>query len=362
MIGKVIFPFAVFNVQFCSAFRCYSEYEFNWWDSRGVEHVYGFSMSHFQLKMRSLLVEHETNRVPFKESFFLARLHPSYQTNLKEECPHAMIQANFLVSLFHSESGNLTLALDFYSKALSIFNHAPLVHQQVSLLAWPFESLKKEVEIRLQPRLMHVPSASLTVVLVVTKSSPIDTVLFDLVLDRFQSHTIVLLSQMDEFPETKIVHYRRHSESICFMYISLLLKVPPNEALMFLDLRHFFSYSLVHVFMQYILNGGRSSMFYSFSQDRILKFKNLPSGYSGLSFGVLGDFTGLSFSVCESTDPWIESNMWGSVLRPGATPRRCDDEKLPWSLRLCRGDEPFKTDWHDVLLAPVLPRFPVANP
>ena len=361
----------------CHSFRCFSEYEFTWWDSFGIEHVNGFSMSHFQLKMKSMLVDNVTERVPFKEAFFLTKLHGSYKANLTEECPHAMIQANFLVSAFLAEAGDLEDAVKHYSLALNLFNKAPAVHQQVSLLAWPFERAKNEVEERLRARISGgTPNKNVTIA-VFLESDPTGFKSFNSgaseVLRRFAGKSLIIISSEpsmvppdmpDEFDSVEF----RNESSICRAYLSILNS--RSGVILFLDLRSGISklsLYLIRVYLEFALAATSITVippFYSFEHTRSVPSK-LPGGYTGNSFAVKKlDKSEFPLELC--TAPPSDATMWESLLRPNEQPSirpffplRCDDSSYPWSLRLCRGDEPFKTDWRDSLLSPVLPRKPV---
>lgn len=380
MIGLISLFSVVGLSQVCYGFRCYSEYEFTWWDGEGIEHVNGFSMSHFQMKMRSFLFEESSNRVPFKEAFFLTKLHHSYQSNLTEECPHALIQANLLVSLFHGEAGSGSLAVSHYTNALSIFNRATVVHQQVSLLAWPFDLLKTEVEARVKPRLeSSVNGLVLTVVIVGSANTSLPV----LDMSKFVTMKLVVIGVSSvNVPEGYVFESIEYlALGVCESYLSIVQRMEPGTFL-FLDLRRPLSalaLNLINVFLAYVQFVNGEVDFYSFSHVRSLKQKvghnSLPGGYVGFSFGVnkknqsfdLLSKSNLGTELCQyTTNERISEVMWESLLRrpekeqPSFYPLRCDDESLPWSLRLCRGDEPFKsTDWRDVLLSPVLPRKPV---
>ena len=314
----------------CDAFRCFSEYEFRWWDAGGIEHINGFSMSHFQMKMKSFLVDNSTNRVPFKEAFFLVKLHPSYHSNMTDECPHALIQAHFLVAALHAEAGSRDTAVDQYSQALSIFNHAPAVHQQVALLAWPFDRLKREVEARFHSRGLRVLD-SISVVVLGDEYWPFDLAQL---LARFLSRTLHVQSEFSEiYPLFDSVSKISANLSACEFYSSVL----SDGVTLYLDLRVPVSFNLIRVYLEYVLNGATYiPPHYSFGTEH-----RLGGGYTGISFGQFGG-----------------PNEYTCGL---SSKSREDDESLPWSLRLSRGDEPFKSDWRDVLLSPVLPRKPVTQ-
>ena len=366
----------------CYGFRCYSEYEFRWWDGKGIEHINGFSMSHFQLKMNSFFREKSTNRLPIKEAFFLVRLHPSYISNLTEECPHALISANLLVSLFIAETGSLDLAIQHFKESIDMFNRIPRIHQEVTLLAWPFAELKNSVENSISLRMSSSRIPRNVTFVILSPEEPKGRIKFEEALSRsflenFQISRLILLGG-NMTPETMLyiskfsfVHSLESLNlSICQDYVNIMDQVPFDWfPVIFVDFKSAeFSPDILVNFMGHLINSVSSSLpaFYSLGHTRALPSMTSTGlskgGYASNSF-VIGQKSDLTSRICH--EGASVSLSFESFLRSPTEeisryhPLRCDDSSLPISLRLCAGNEHLRTDWRDTLLSPVLPRSPV---
>ena len=350
-------------------FRCYSEYEFNWWDADGDQHKNGFSMSHFQLKMNSYLRAKSTYRPPLKEAFFLVRLHPSYIANLTDECPHALVSAHFLVSIFYSETGLLELAMYHYQAGLHLFNHSPRVHQEVTLYAWPMEESLNLVELSLSRR-ASLPR-NITFVFLsndeIPESSGAQIPLH--LLGFFDvSRAVIQTDQASPWMSNfSFVHFWNGTGAWrCDNYLSILRHIPQDwYPVVFVDWIDL-SESLLANLLRYVIHSDKLSLppLYSLGHARSLPRINnhrntLKGGYSSNSF-----FVGTKLDLAECDSETSVSLLIESVVHPQNStslyhPLRCDDESLPLSLRLCEGTEHVRIEWRSCLVAPVIPRSPV---
>ena len=378
-----------FILQFVNsaAFRCFSEYEFTWWDGAGVEHINGFSMGHFQLKMKSHFRDGTTLRIPLREAFFLVRLHPTYRESLIEECPHAMIAAHLLVSLFSAESQSVESAIHHYHMAIEIMNNATRVHQEVALLAWPFRELTAAVERTMHERQsLPAPNRTVTIVFNPTSIDSFRAILIRLspVLRRFATTRLVLVDDRPNQPIIDLaltlftsVHMVNTSSSPpnCRSLLSVIQHIPHDwyPALFLYATPAPQSFDLMELYLQHVTNAPNSTslpQFYSFGASRTMPVAGpttvLKGSYDSGNFA-LGNPPTLAkvrqgLDACSSWEAVVPANqIWENVLRDeqgggNHLLMRCDDPSLPVSLRLCDGNEHVRTEWRDTLLSPVLPR------
>lgn len=375
----------IFVPRLTFAFRCYSEYEFTWWDGSGIQHVNGFSMSHFQLKMRSHFRELSTIRLPIKEAFFLVRLHPSYIANLTDECPHALVSAHFLVSLFFSETAPFELAMEHYNTGVSLFNRIPRVHQEVTLFAWPFAELKEIVEVSLSRRIRSsVVGRNITFVL-----SSMDrdmhavkefrSLVSQSILRSFEYTRAIVFDSSDPISAPWLSMFSSvHSflvslnRTLCHDYMNLLNQIPSEwYPVIFIDFKSEYSPSLLSNLVDYLVHSGTLSLpsFYSLGTQRSIAFiedgEIRKGGYASKNFLIGRKLEFSSLPQCRSNvqnlSLQIESIIRLSDDEDMYFPLRCDDGSVPRSLRLCAGNEHSRTDWRDTVLSPVIPRSPVSS-
>ena len=353
-----------------SGFRCFSEYEFNWWDGAGDEHINGFSMSHFQLKMRSYFAQTTTNRLPIKEANFLVRLHPTYRKTLVSDCPHALISAHLLMAWFTADSQPAEVSQGHYEEAMKILNETARIHQEVTLYAWPLTQLLDVCESSLRVPQSLVDASVRSVVIFGLRHRP--AFLRSLAASAAPPSTRRLLidSRDQEYVDQsmtggfKSIQFLFSNSSMCSVQDAVLAQLPEAAfPVIFLDLSESFSEPLLFQYLNFLRfrRGTVVPPFYSFGQRRTIPDENIKGSYDSSSFAISSK--SLIFEKLNSVSPLCsQRGIWENSLKSTTKlhfPLRCDDAELPVSLRLCGGDEHTRTDWRDTILAPVLPRHPV---
>jgi hypothetical protein len=367
---RLIFELSVV-IRAVVAFRCFSEYEFAWWDSNGHEHVNPFSMSHFQMKMNSFARERRTNRPPLKESFFLVRLHPTYVNNLLEECPHALISAHLLISLFSSECETIEIVKYHYDEARRILTQSIRVHQEVSILAWPYNELHDLFTRQVTSRMSRiVERACLTFILLGDKIEAVLAFIHRLETQIEQLHRISLL-----LPGLKAVDSNQLNtfENIFIgrnQAVDEYLRTPEGSyPVVYIDLSGDYAISLVRAYLNYVIHSGLYNLpqHYSFCLHRALPSRYgsllLKGGYDCNSFaiksGLLLNNRRAALELLSKNDSFsgrLIENMLSEYHSLSSLPQRIDNPSLPISMRLEDGEEIVRSSWSDVHLSPVLPR------
>jgi hypothetical protein len=359
------------------AFRCFSEYEFSWWDGAGIYHINAFSMSHFQLKMATAFRLNETSRYPVKEAYFLTKLHPTYLNTVRSDCSHALVLAHLVVSLMEVETSPLETAIEHYREAIKIYNEAERIHQEVTSYAWPFREALKTTEAAIvkQQSVVEV-RRNVTLVILGDNLRPSISSILARRMSKFSVSRLMTREPLRNV--TREIHGLFNSSQVlfsdrsdCETYLFALSQIPHNMfPVIFLDNPSELESTLFERYMRFLVF-GRSSIpeYFSFGADRSLPRlvgdSILRGSYSGSSFAVGNRDLILNIDqkgTCSLSDKpgVIFDNL---VRRQPAlySPLRCDDENLPVGLRLCRGDEASMTDWRSTILGPVHPRHPVGS-
>ena len=368
-----------FNLMNATAFRCFSEYEFSWWDASGNEHVHSFSMGHFQMKMNSFFRDQSTPRPPFKEAFFIVKLHPTYLDNLRGECPHAMISAYLLVSLFYTGSGTMDLISQYYQLGIKIFNEAPRIHQEVTLLAWPFSEVKEAVDSAVRSRFsMGRVDTSVTLLVSGDRERAADFISrVSEYFNRFRDSRLVIVSHsavVKPFatgPAFTSLHYMEAEQNETCSPLAVIRQIDPGwYPLIYIDVDSHFSLKLMDVYLSNLAVGGSLGVpvFYPFGLSRALpQMTHLGlanGGYDSNAFALRERpklLEGLFSQNCILSRTPVPAailiaTLSGYPLGQRSLPLRCDDNRVPVTLRLCDGNEHSREDWRDTLIAPVLPR------
>jgi len=357
------------------SFRCFSEYEYSWWDGQGQKHVNAFSMSHFQLKARAAFSEERTNRYPIKEAYFISRLHPTYRESLLNHCPHAMITAHLIVSIVEPERDD---AVSHYQLALKILNEAERIHQEVTFYAWPLQAAITRAEQLIRARSGALRGINNVTLVLSSETLGIVKSLLPRLASQFRSLHVIgadstVMSGMEPIPGIRFSGLARgENVTDCMLRISLLSQLEKDSfpAIVLLDASDL-ALPLVEQYLTLITASDFSPpMFLSFglkrAMPRIINSSFLVKGaYNSANFAIrskslINEHLHTAVSICQidSTD-----YAWDQLSRPASTgfhtPLRCDDDRLPFSLRLCLGDEHTRNDWRNTVLAPVVPRHPV---
>jgi hypothetical protein len=295
-----------------------------------------------------------------KEALFLTRLHPTYQSNLKQECPHAMASAYMLVSLIYSQVGNADQVIFHYNEALRIVNETSAVHREVTYLVWPFQILEYQTVNSF--KLRNSENASVKLVLIAFGDIPFD------VTDTFSGIEMI------------IGRFANNKHNSCTSLIQYLSN-PVNASLphIFVDESDEVMRGRIRGYADFLRYSGPDNLprFYPFGSGRSLPYltgdgRIIPSSYNSSTFGlrridsISHEWISEFQEMCSDADlPFgsiIETmfrNVSITTLRSLSFPRRCDDEDIPISLRHCGMNELLRVDWRDTTLAPVLPRKPV---
>ena len=418
-------PIVLFLLLPASAFMCFSEYEFSWYDSLGTPHIHTFSVSHFQSKLQSFIVLNR--RPPLKETFFILKIHHDYQQLLIEDCPFVLAVANLIGSWFFidSDSHRSDLLLD---EGLRIYNEMPRVQREITNQAWYWnEILRKRSK---GQRDLPAGDSEIDMVVLVTVGDPFESLLdhvkFTRGLYRIFLYRVLetgesglsqpshvsetyLYKDGNEIPITRVAlaqdarpcaavfdylinNYDRNDKPRSFLFLhdegeadykkrSLSLPLV-NQLLAVLSFRgdHLFGREGL-----YYPLGKRIEMSRESGRSRSPEplFRPYQGGhfFASTSFPVSALLSG--FERGDIDYGLIESILMGEGKQSGRVPGipqsrdhsettperytrppgrlRCDVETLPLSLRLCLGDEHWRSDWRSVLLSPVYPRRPIVN-
>jgi hypothetical protein len=334
-------------------FRCFSEYEFTWWDGAGTQHINAISMSHFQLKANAALKLKSTNRYPLKEAFFIARLHPTYQETLLNDCPHALITAHLLIAIFKAESDTLSSALEHYRLAMKIFNETARIHQEVTYYAWPFEEVHAQAESAILSRVRN-PEVVLRNVsfLFSTQTLPagVQSILTQYIPQFRQSRLFLSESWRgpyldDLFNKTSVLHPNSSDCSLHSAMTAISLEVFP---VIVISTEQDLNLPLLEHYLKFLLFSSHPTpSLYPLGTRR-----SMPKLVDSLLIEE-GNYASANFAITNQAQLTCGAPVYPKL--------RCDDGNLPMSLRLCIGNEHTRNDWRDTVLAPVVPRHPVKN-
>ena len=372
-----VFNLFVLHLREGVGFRCFSEYEFTWWDSAGLKHINAISMSHFQLKANAALRYGTSNRIPLKEAFFLARLHPTYRENLVNDCPHALITAHLIIALFSAQTDPNEFMFEHHRLALKIFNETARIHQEVTYHAWPLVETLELFQATIGSRLgatSNIPRNVSFVVLVPALDAVTEAVIRNHIVNFHHSRLFVrdiepFGSISSSFNETALIH---SDLSDCSLRTSMLGLIPSDSfPVVFISSQVDLVPGLLEQFLKYLIHTREEiPSFFSFGLRRGMPFVMngslvISGSYSGSNFAIgsaakISPHLPVVKQICSETK---SDAVWDQVFRKDTVslhmPLRCDDGNLPISLRLCLGNEHMRTDWRNTVLAPVVPRHPV---
>ena len=373
--------FILWSLPVLRSFQCFSEYEFSWISNDGDEHVNMISISHFQAKVQSY-VKNQTNRPPLKEAYFISKLSGASHDFLFDECPIAFSIAYLLIAQVSFFTEHQTIFDKFLRMATDTYNNLYPVLKESADRGWFYQDLLQQTNSLTQTVTSYQEPTQLDLVVFFDKADPMTSLLFH-IIQYLPIDTRIFLyhpsdSELRTFEVLDNIQVKELGERVqsCAGLLHYLLNEESRNLIFLNDegeqdyRKRSLSLPLV-IQMLKVLNQPKMKppSYLSFSKHLIPRSMNDPCsvlddallGYSKNSFFASKENVNMlkrdvveeAFHACLSNCP-MERVI--NRLFTDTFVLRCDDPSLPIALRLCIGDEHWRTDWRSTHLSPVYPR------
>lgn len=249
----------------------------------------------------------------------------------------------------------------------------------MTILAWPFTELKAAVDAAVRIRFsMGRVDTSVTLIVSGDQGRVADFISrISEYFNRFRDNRLVIVSHPEMAnpfaiaPEFTSLHYVKGEKDETCTPLAIIGQIDPGwYPLIYIDVDSHFSLDLIGVYLSHLAVGGSLGVpaFYPFGLSRALPQMThhglSNGGYDSMAFALRERPKLLDalfsqnciFSRTSVPAAILIATLSGSPPGHGSFPLRCDDNRIPVTLRLCDGNEHSREDWRDTLLAPVLPR------